>query len=159
MILFHGSNCEFDTVSLEKSKDNRDFGKGFYTTTLEEQAREWAEILFLRTRKGSAFLYEFELPDFADLKVKTFSGYSLEWLTFVKENRVYGGVQHQYDAVRGPVANDKTRETIAQYLSGAYDAEYTIKQLSYMKSNDQVSFHTEKALTKLKFLRVRTWNV
>ena len=159
MILFHGSNCEFDAVSLEKSKNNRDFGRGVYTTTLEEQAIEWAEILFLRTRKGSAFLYEFELPDFADLKVKTFSGYSLEWLTFVKENRVSGGTQHQYDVVIGPVANDKTRETIAQYLSGAYDAEYTIKQLAYMKSNNQVSFHTEKALTGLVLKGVRKWNV
>jgi len=159
MILYHGTNCEFDTVLLEKSKDNRDFGRGFYTTTLEEQAREWAEILFLRTRKGSAFLYEFEASDFADLEVKTFTGYTQDWLTFVRENRVLGGTRHAYDVVTGPVANDRTRETIAQYLSGAYDAEYTIKQLTYMKSNDQVSFHTEKAIAKLKLLRVRQWNV
>ena len=159
MILFHGSNCEFDTISLEKSKDNRDFGKGFYTTTLEEQAREWAEILFLRTQNGSAFLYELELQDFTDLSVKTFSEYNLEWLNFVKENRIQGGIQHSYDAVKGPVANDRTREVIAQYLSGAYDAEYTIKQLTYMKFNDQISFHTEKALAKLKLLRVSKWNV
>ena len=159
MILFHGSNCEFDTISLEKSKDNRDFGKGFYTTTLEEQAREWAEILFLRTQNGSAFLYELELQDFTDLNVKTFSEYNLEWLNFVKENRIQGGTQHSYDAVKGPVANDRTREVIAQYLSGAYDAEYTIKQLTYMKFNDQISFHTEKALAKLKILRVSKWNV
>jgi len=159
MVLFHGSNCEFNIVSLEKSKNNRDFGKGFYTTTLKEQAKEWAEVLFLRTQKGSAFLYEFELQDIADLNVKTFSEYNLEWLNFVKENRVYGGIQHSYDVVRGPVANDRTMEAIAQYLSGAYDAEYTIKQLTYMKSNDQVSFHTEKALVKLKLLKVSKWNV
>jgi hypothetical protein len=158
MILYHGSNCEFDIISLEKSKNNRDFGRGFYTTTLEEQAREWAEILFLRSQKGSAFLYEFEVQDFTDLNVKTFSEYDLEWLNFVRENRIYGGIQHTYDVVKGPVANDRTRETIAQYLSGAYDSEYTIKKLSYMKSNYQVSFHTEKALAKLKFLRVSKWN-
>ena len=159
MILFHGSNCEFEIISLEKSKNNRDFGKGFYTTTLKEQAKEWAEVLFLRTQKGSAFLYEFELQDFNDLNIKTFSEYTLEWLNFVKENRVYGGIQHNYDVVKGPVANDRTMEAIAQYLSGAYDAEYTIKQLAYMKSNDQVSFHTEKALAKLKLLKVSKWNV
>jgi hypothetical protein len=159
MILFHGSNCEFEIISLEKSKNNRDFGKGFYTTTLKEQAKEWAEVLFLRTQKGSAFLYEFEFQDFKDLNVKTFSEYTLEWLNFVKENRVYGGTQHNYDVVKGPVANDRTMEAIAQYLSGAYDAEYTIKQLAYMKSNDQVSFHTEKALAKLKLLKVSKWNV
>jgi hypothetical protein len=159
MILYHGSNSEFGIISLEKSKNNRDFGRGFYTTTLEEQAREWAEILFLRSQKGSAFLYEFELQDFTDLNVKIFSEYNLEWLNFVRENRIYGGIQHTYDIVKGPVANDRTREAIAQYLSGAYDAEYTIKKLSYMKYNYQISFHTEKALAKLKFLRVSKWNV
>ena len=159
MILYHGSNCEFDVISLEKSKNNRDFGRGFYTTTLEEQAREWAEILFLRSLKGSAFLYEFESQDFTDLNVKTFPEYNLEWLNFVRENRIHGGVQHTYDVVKGPVANDRTRETIAQYLSGAYDAEYTIKKLSYMKSNYQISFHTEKSLVKLRLLRVSKWNV
>ncbi|GBU26329.1 hypothetical protein R83H12_03025 [Fibrobacteria bacterium R8-3-H12] len=53
MILYHGSNCEFDIISLEKSKNNRDFGRGFYTTTIEEQAREWAEkdISFLVIKK------------------------------------------------------------------------------------------------------------
>jgi hypothetical protein len=159
MILFHGSNCEFDTISLKKSKDNRDFGKGFYTTTLEEQAREWAEILFLRTQRGSAFLYEIELQDFTGLNVKIFPEYNLEWLNFVKDNRVHGETRHSYDIVKGPVANDRTREVIAQYLSGAYDEEYALKQLTYMKFNDQISFHTDKALTKLKLLRVSKWNV
>jgi hypothetical protein len=159
VILFHGSNCEFDVISLTQSRDNRDFGKGFYTTTLEEQAREWAEILFLRTQKGAAFLYEIELQDFTGLNVKIFPEYNLDWLNFVKENRVNGKNRHSYDVVKGPVANDRTREAIAQYLSGAYDAEYTIKQLTYMKSNDQISFHTERAIAKLKLLRVSKWNV
>lgn len=159
MILYHGTNCEFDKIQLEKSKNYRDFGKGFYTTTIEDQAREWAEVLFLRTRQGAAFLYEFETTDFTDLNVKTFSGYDLEWLTFVKDNRVACELSHSYDVVKGPVANDRTREVIAQYLSGAYDVEDTIKRLSYMKYNDQISFHTDRAIAKLNLLRVQKWNV
>jgi hypothetical protein len=38
MILYHGSNVNFDTVSLDFAKDKRDFGRGFYTTTIKEQA-------------------------------------------------------------------------------------------------------------------------
>ena len=30
MILYHGSNVEFDSIDLLKSKPNQDFGKGFY---------------------------------------------------------------------------------------------------------------------------------
>lgn len=29
MILYHGSNVEFDSIDLLKSKPNKDFGKGF----------------------------------------------------------------------------------------------------------------------------------
>ncbi|MDR0321123.1 MAG: DUF3990 domain-containing protein [Treponema sp.] len=30
LILYHGSNQNFDTVDLSKSKDRRDFGRGFW---------------------------------------------------------------------------------------------------------------------------------
>ena len=30
MILYHGSNVDFDVIDLNKSKTNKDFGKGFY---------------------------------------------------------------------------------------------------------------------------------
>jgi len=30
LMLFHGTNKLFDEVDLEKSKNKRDFGKGFY---------------------------------------------------------------------------------------------------------------------------------
>ncbi|MDR1097118.1 MAG: DUF3990 domain-containing protein, partial [Tannerella sp.] len=45
MKLYHGSNCNFTTVDLSKSKDRRDFGRGFYLTALQNQARDWAEVL------------------------------------------------------------------------------------------------------------------
>ena len=48
LTLYHGSNCNFNTVDLSKAKDKRDFGKGFYLTTLQSQAKDWAEVLFAR---------------------------------------------------------------------------------------------------------------
>ena len=53
LILYHGSNHQFDEVDLSKSlptcwRDFRGFGRGFYTTTLREQAEDWAEALFDR---------------------------------------------------------------------------------------------------------------
>jgi hypothetical protein len=45
LILYHGSNHSFEEVDLSKSKDKRDFGRGFYTTTLHEQAEDWAKVL------------------------------------------------------------------------------------------------------------------
>ncbi|MCL2232160.1 MAG: DUF3990 domain-containing protein [Treponema sp.] len=48
VILYHGSNHNFDEIDLSKSKDRRDFGKGFYTTTISEQAEDWAQTLYDR---------------------------------------------------------------------------------------------------------------
>jgi hypothetical protein len=32
MKVYHGTNCSFENVDMSKSKDKRDFGRGFYTT-------------------------------------------------------------------------------------------------------------------------------
>ena len=56
LILYHGSNHQFDEVDLSKSKDFRDFGRGFYTTTLREQAEDWAQALFDRFKGDGIFI-------------------------------------------------------------------------------------------------------
>ena len=46
MRLFHGSNMEIDEVDLSKCLPNKDFGCGFYTTLLEEQAWRICQGMF-----------------------------------------------------------------------------------------------------------------
>lgn len=43
MILYHGSNLDIEEIDLEKSKPNKDFGKGFYLSENESQAKEMAD--------------------------------------------------------------------------------------------------------------------
>ncbi len=38
MILYHGTNQDFDVIDLEKSNPYKDFGRGFYLTNLRHQA-------------------------------------------------------------------------------------------------------------------------
>lgn len=38
MILYHGSNIEINDIQLERCRPYKDFGRGFYLTTIEEQA-------------------------------------------------------------------------------------------------------------------------
>lgn len=42
MMLYHGSYVEIKEPSLSFSRDNLDFGKGFYVTPICEQAKKWA---------------------------------------------------------------------------------------------------------------------
>lgn len=44
MILYHGTNVEFDEIDLRKSKPNKDFGQGFYLSREYSQAMELAKI-------------------------------------------------------------------------------------------------------------------
>ena len=55
--LYHGSNQDFSKVPLEKSRDRRDFGRGFYTTTIRDQAEQWALSLFDRYGGAGKLLY------------------------------------------------------------------------------------------------------
>lgn len=42
MILFHGTNIDFDRIDFSKSKHYKDFGKGFYLTDIRLQTEELA---------------------------------------------------------------------------------------------------------------------
>ncbi len=153
LVVFHGTTQRFETINLKKSHNRRDFGMGFYTTILENQAKEWAYRLSLREKVGEYYVYQYSLKMDEELLVKRFDGLNKEWLEFVKENRSKGGVQHNYDVVIGPVADDNTMETIQLYMSGILKADEAVERLRYSKVNNQVSFHSEKALKQLQFLR------
>ena len=153
LILYHGSNQNFENIDLSKSKDKRDFGKGFYTTTIKQQAEDWANALFDRYRGDGIFIYEIELGLANDLSIKNYDGLSEEWLLMVQKNRTLGGIQHNFDIVQGPVANDKTARTIALYTAGIINANDAIERLRLNQINNQVSFHTRAALSHLKILR------
>ncbi len=153
MTVYHGTDSLFERIELDKSDNYRDFGRGFYTTTISSQAESWARNKKLRngSRYGYVYVYELEIPD--DFNVKKFDGLSVEWLEMIKENRSYGGIQHNFDILIGPVANDDTRVTISRYMSGVYTAEEAIRRLEYSRVNDQVTFHTDRAVKALKFIR------
>lgn len=87
-----------------------------------------------------------------ELKIKRFDSLSIEWLEFIKANRSRGRLQHDYDVVIGPVADDNTMETVQLYIAGILNAEEAVNRLRYNKVNNQVSFHTQKALEYLRFV-------
>lgn len=70
----------------------------------------------------------------------------------MKENRSKGGVQHDYDVVIGPVADDNTMETVQLYIAGILSEDEAVNRLRYSKVNNQISFHTRNALEHLKLI-------
>ena len=68
-----------------------------------------------------------------ELKIKHFATLDKEWLEFVKLNRTVGDIQHHYDVVIGPVADDNTMETVQLYLSGILSVDEAVTRLGIIR--------------------------
>ena len=159
MKIYHGSNVEIDKPDLSKSKKHKDFGTGFYLTTILDQAVERA--IDMATRNGGEPIvtcFEFDDSNLVGLKVKRFEGVSEDWALFIINNRnrdftdasnELSNHDNKYDIVFGPVANDNVRGSIVLFENGRYDIEDVKRKFEYKKLNDQYSFHTSKSITHL----------
>ena len=163
MILFHGSNEEVSQINLEKCTKYKDFGQGFYMTSIEQQACEWAKKVARRFKSGKPTLNIYEFNDNCDdLNLIKFSEPDAKWAAFVINNRnqnflnysdILSNHDNKYDLVHGLVANDDISAILDTFLMGVLPMSEMSKALVYKQLNDQYSFHTPKALTHLKFLR------
>lgn len=158
LVLYHGTTDVFDEIVLTKSANRRDFGTGFYTTVIQSQALEWASRLAKRRHVLPYYVYEYVYVESDLLKVLRFSEPSGEWLDFVKDNRIKGGCYHDYDVVIGPVADDKTMLTLQLYVAGVMPKNAAIEELRYSLVNNQVSFHTKRAVEHLKLSRRKQYD-
>lgn len=170
MKVYHGSNLEIETVDLSKCRPYKDFGCGFYTTKLEQQAWQMARRRVEIEKSGIPTVTVFEIPDdftqIADLNCKFFDkGPTVEWAIFIKNNRDRRfrdfsspdcNTDNKYDIVVGPVADDTVGLLIRQFSRGTIDVEYLRRELDFNKLTNQYSFHTEAALKHLKKVGVKT---
>jgi hypothetical protein len=150
MILYHGSYLEIAEPDLTHSRDRVDFGPGFYTTPLREQAEKWCGRFRRRGKDGVISQYRFEQSDCAALKVLRFDTYSEAWLDFILTCRS-GNDTSDHDIVIGGVANDKVFNTVELYFDGLIDKAEAINRLRYEAPNLQVCFRTQAALNHLHF--------
>lgn len=155
MRLYHGSVVEVRKPSLRYARKKTDFGRGFYTTTQKEQAEHWTTIKIDRAKDAKrkvVSVYEFDeaILTEPDINIREFKGADEAWLNFVVSSRK--GVQHDYDLVFGPVANDKVFTVVNLYESGVLDAPAAISELKAYKTYNQLSFHSKRVLDALQFV-------
>lgn len=163
MILYHGSNIEIEEIDLNKCKKYKDFGQGFYCTSIKQQAEFMAIRTTKREKKGEPCVSEFELDkrifEDEDIKIKKFEKPSKEWAEFILNNRdrnfkeissLKCNFDNKYDLVIGPVADDDIIVLFRTFVQGLIDIDTLIKELTFKELTDQYSFHTQKALKYLK---------
>ena len=144
-LVYHGSNTVVDCPEIRIHKYNKDFYYGFYCTEIREQAIRWA------TRHGGVGIintYEYSHDD--TLKIKVFPEMTEEWLDFIVECR--SGHAHAYDIVEGPMADDTIFNYVQNFIDGKISREAFWALAKFKHPTHQISFHTAKALTTLKFI-------
>ena len=157
MLLYHGSNTVVEKPDVSFSRVNLDFGQGFYLTSHFKQAKNWA-IRKKRFEKGEPIVnvYDFDEGVLNEFQIKKFETESEEWLEFVAKNRKGNFSERDFDAVFGPVANDRVFEAVTMYLDELWDASTTLQALKYYKLNDQWCLKNQNLLeTCLEFKEVR----
>lgn len=151
MRLYHGSNQPIDTIDLTKGRKYKDFGQGFYTTHLLQQAKEWSKTITSRYGGTPTVTeYEFDLDKAiaAGLNVKIFEVADREWALFVMANRDRTDeiFHHDFDIVIGPVADDNMARLFGLYDMRIIDFEAVVAGLIYKDLNSQYLFATERSL-------------
>lgn len=157
LVLYHGttddaaaaikkpSRARPHSIDFNRCKLFRDFGKGFYLTTVLRQAESWANEKFRQRPKSKRVVcstvlrFEVDRNQLAPLLSLCFvtDSSNPDYWDFVKHCRKRGATQathllegdKNYDVVFGPVSLGRQRLVI--------------------KDADQVSFHTEAALNIL----------
>ena len=172
LVLYHGSYCIVENPDLQKCAVYKDFGQGFYLTTSKAQAKSFAKLSFeKRVQQGIpsekiAYVSFFKVTDIKDLKYYVYETADTAWLHCIVAHRrknAFVEVRNQmkpYDVISGKIANDDTNTTIMAYMGNVFgkmgsDAadKICIGLLIPERLKDQFCFRSEKALSKLQFIK------
>ena len=155
MILYHGSNVVVKQPKLVEQNRFLDFGYGFYTTTNEEQAKNFAQkVIVFRGGKPIVNVYELDENAFTHLlKIKKFSAPDEKWLNFVSAHRngTYNG--EKYDLIIGAIANDDVYRTLQVYSAGLLTKEQALEMLKIKFGICMMNFLNQKSMNGRKLLK------
>lgn len=155
MKLYHGGLQIVQIQEIRQINRTLDYGKGFYTTTSYNQAKNWVLRHVYDNPKplvGYVNIYEADLETIRRGNCLWFAAPTEEWVDFVYANRNDRTFVHQYDFVYGPVANDRVYAAFTLYENGLLNKHELILELKAYKLVDQLLFHTPLALRKLTYI-------
>lgn len=146
MTLYHSSDMMVGNPDTLHSRNDIDFGRGFYLTPLYGQAISYAQRFLRRGKPAWLNSYDF-IHDPAEWKVRIFEKYDGAWLDFITKCRA-GQDDSDYDMVIGGIANDKVIRTLDRYFHGEISADQAIGLLRYEKPNLQYCIRSQAMIDK-----------
>lgn len=146
MKLYNGSAFKIENPKILTSGFYKDFGYGFYCTNIEKQAKRWAAP---RGKQHIVNVYSYVEDE--NLKILKFDNMTEEWLDFVIDCRK--GIEHEYDIVEGPMADDTIWDYIEDFIDGKITREAFWVLVKFKYPTHQIVFATDRALKTIHFER------
>lgn len=145
-VVFHGSAVVVNKPQIIVSGFYKDFGYGFYCTSIEKQGKRWA-----LAKRPEHVVNQYCYKEDSSLKVLKFEHMTDEWLDFVVNCR--RGIAHTYDIVEGPMADDTIWNYIEDYIEGEITKEAFWVLVKFKYPTHQIVYCSEAALNTLEFER------
>lgn len=145
MKLYHSSNIIVEFPDTMHSRNYLDFGRGFYLTSLYDQAIRYAQRFKRRGQTAWLNTYKISLSEKKLWKIKRFETYDKDWLDFVAQCR-NGNDVGDYDMIIGGIANDRVIMTLDRYFSNEISQEEALGLLRFEKPNIQYCIRSERML-------------
>lgn len=159
VLLFHGAKTEISgDISVEKSRQNNDFGKGFYCgESLEQSAMFVAGF-----PKSSLYMLDFDKSGYKELKL----GVERDWMLMIAffRRKLTAYEKHPLireilerlngvDYVVAPIADNRTFQIIDSFIEGEITDVQCRHCLSATNLGNQYVFLTQRAADQIKILR------
>jgi len=154
MVLFHGSKYGLSDISVTGSRDNCDFGNGFYLGQTYNQALSFV----CEYDKASVYSFKYSREGMKCLEFDC----SLDWMIAIcyfrgtirnhaKSERVKAVIDkvEKADVIIAPIADNKMFYVMSQFAEGEINADVALHSLSASRLGLQYILKTEKALKNL----------
>ena len=154
--MYHGAKKSLNEIEIENTRNNKDFGRGFYLYDTYDSALSYIADV------PDSSVYSFKFNDINDLKIKYFDT-TLEWMLSIS---VYRGIINQYleaplikkiksevedaDVIVSPIADNRMFNLMCDFADGVINADVALHTLSASSLGYQYVFKTEKALSFLQ---------
>ena len=144
MEIYHGSYTAVRQPRLIDGRYTKDFGPGFYCTSLKKQAERWAK------RYDPPVVNAYDYAENARLDILAFNAMTDAWLDFIVACR--RGVPHAHDIVIGAMADDQIYNYVADFIDGVLTREQFWALAKFKYPTHQMAFCTAEALRCLTFV-------
>lgn len=158
VIIFHGSKDGIDgDVKLDKSRENNDFGQGFYLGESLEQSMSFVS----RFKRSSAYIFKFKTKNLKGIKYEVNRDWMLTiayYRNTLKEYKNSEAIKKlikkidDADYIYAPIADNRMFRIIDTFISGEITDEQCKHCLAATNLGNQYVIKSKKALANLIML-------